>query len=85
MGKRSRVLAAAAMALGVVASQAAATTIASADPDLQSLIPVPANTQRTDGPDSIHENGIHLHFLVNGSPTDVMQAYSPRSKGRAGQ
>jgi hypothetical protein len=32
------------------------------------------NTTRTDGPDSIHDNGIHLHFLVNGSPTDVMSA-----------
>jgi hypothetical protein len=39
------------------------------------LIPVPANAQRTDGPDSIQENGIHLHFQVNGAPTDVMGAY----------
>ncbi len=52
-----------------------ATTTTSAGTDLQSLIPTPADTQRTDGPGSIHDNGIHLHFMVNGSPTDVMNAY----------
>jgi hypothetical protein len=82
VGNRARVLAAAAIAIGVVASQATATTIATADTNLQSLVPVPANTQRTDGPDSIHDNGIHLHFLVNGSPTDVMNAYQPALQGK---
>jgi len=38
-------------------------------------------TTRTDGPDSIHDNGIHLHFLVNGSPTDVMSAYKTALEG----
>lgn len=82
MRTKSRVLAAAALAIGVVTTQAIAPSIASAAPDLQSLIPVPANTQRTDGPDSIHDNGIHLHFLVNGSPTDVMNAYQPALQGK---
>lgn len=52
-----------------------ATSTAPAGTDLRSLIPTPVNTTRTDGPDSIHDNGIHLHFLVNGSPTDAMNAY----------
>jgi hypothetical protein len=43
----------------------------------------PANTARTDGPDSIHDNGIHLHFLVNGSPTDVMSAYKTAIQGKS--
>jgi len=80
MSKGSRVLAAAAVVIGVVAAQA--TTIASADPDLQSLIPAPANAQRTDGPDSIHDNGIHLHYLVNGSPNDVMNGYKGALQGK---
>jgi hypothetical protein len=56
-------------------SQAAATTSTSSSADLRRLIPTPPNTQKTDGPDSIPNNGIHLHFLVNGSPNDVMDAY----------
>jgi hypothetical protein len=60
-------------------SQTAATTAGSTD--LQSLIPTPANSQRTDGPDSIQENGIHKHFLVNGSPTEVMDAYKTALEG----
>jgi hypothetical protein len=42
---------------------------------LQSLIPTPANTARTDGPDAIPDSGIHLHFLVNGSSADVLDGY----------
>lgn len=59
----------------VTASVSQATTTTSANTDVQPLIPVPPNTARTDGPDSIAENGIHLHFLVNGAPVDVMGAY----------
>jgi hypothetical protein len=59
-----------------------ATTTTSSSTDLQPLIPVPPNTQRTDGPDSIPENGIHLHFLINGSPTDVMGAYKTALEGK---
>jgi hypothetical protein len=44
-------------------------------------MPTPVNTTRTDGPDSIHDNGIHLHFLVDGSPTDVMSAYKTALEG----
>ena len=58
-----------------------ATTTSSAPTDLRSLIPTPANTQRTDGPDSIPDNGIHLHFLVNGSPGDVMGGYQAALEG----
>ncbi|MCV6962357.1 hypothetical protein BST27_13625 [Mycobacterium intermedium] len=49
--------------------------------DLRKLIPTPLGTQRTDGPDDIQDNGIHLHFLVNGSPTDVMGAYQTALQG----
>jgi len=52
-----------------------ATTTTNAPTDLRSLVPTPANTARTDGPDPIHDNGIRLHFFVNGSPNDVMAAY----------
>jgi hypothetical protein len=71
-------LSAAALAVGLIAAPAVAT----ADTNLQSLIPTPANTQRTDGPDNIQENGIHLHFLVNGSPSDVMGAYNTALQGK---
>lgn len=60
-----------------------ATTTTSGNTDLQPLIPIPANTQRTDGPDSITENGIHLHFFVNGSPMDVMGAYKTALQGKS--
>ena len=56
-------------------SSASATTSAGSTTDLPSLIPTPANTQRTDGPDSIGENGVHKHFGVNGSPSSVMGSY----------
>ncbi|SPM42151.1 hypothetical protein MNAB215_4370 [Mycobacterium numidiamassiliense] len=59
----------------VTASVSQATTTTGANTDLRPLIPVPPNTARTDGPDSIGENGIRLHFLVNGAPMDVMGAY----------
>jgi len=60
---------------------ATTTTSASASSDLQRLIPTPANTEKTDGPDSLHDNGIRMHFLVNGSPTDVMPAYKTSLEG----
>lgn len=60
-------------------SAAAAPTSASAD--LQSLIPTPANSQRTDGPDGVQESGVHKHFLVSGSPTEVMDAYKTALEG----
>jgi hypothetical protein len=67
----------------ITASVSQATTTAGAGTNLKSLIPTPVNTARTDGPDSIHDNGIHLHFLVNGSPTDVMSAYKTAIQGKS--
>lgn len=58
-----------------------ATTPATAT-QLQSLLPTPANTQRTDGPNSIPDNGIHLHFLVNGAANDVLNAYKTALQGK---
>lgn len=49
--------------------------------DLPSLVPAPANNQRADGPDPVQENGIHKHFLVNGSPTEVMDSYKTLLEG----
>ena len=56
------------------ASTSASAAAASAD-KLPGLVPTPANSQETKGPDSIADNGIHLHFEVKGSPSDVMNAY----------
>lgn len=50
--------------------------------DLQSLIPTPANTVRSDGPDSINDNGIRTHFEVNGSPQSVMDSYKSALEGK---
>jgi hypothetical protein len=38
---------------------------------------------KNDGPESIHDNGTHLHFYVNGSPNDVMNAYKPALQGKS--
>ncbi len=82
MSRSAYPLIAAAMAVGLVASacsspshSATKTTSPMPATQLQSLVPTPPNTQRTDGPDAIPNNGIHLHFLVNGSPTEVMDSY----------
>ena len=61
-----------ATAVGLAATSYADDGVAS---QLQSLMPTPANTQLTDGPASIPDDGIHMHFLVNGSATDVLAAY----------
>ncbi|KAA0108865.1 hypothetical protein [Mycolicibacterium sp. P1-5] len=52
---------------------------------LPSLVPTPAGNQTTKGPDSIPDNGIHLHYQVNGAPQDVLSAYKSalESKGWA--
>ncbi len=59
----------------------ATPSTAAAGADLPSLLPAPANNQRADGPDPVGENGIHKHFLVNGAPTDVMNAYKDMLEG----
>ena len=57
----------------------AASSSAAASPvdstQLPALVPTPAGTQNTKGPDSIADNGIHLRFQVSGAPADVMNAY----------
>jgi len=49
---------------------------------LPALIPTPANSQQTKGPDNIADNGIHMYFQVNGMPTDVMNAYKAALEGK---
>jgi hypothetical protein len=89
MSRGACAVAAAAMAVGLAASacdsasHSATTTRSPATAtQLQSLIPTPTNTQRTDGPDSIPNGGIHLHFLVNGSSTDALNAYKTALEGQ---
>jgi hypothetical protein len=75
-------LAAATALLAAPALIMAGIGTANASTDLQSLVPTPANTQRTDGPSSIQESGINEHFLVNGAPRDVMNSYKTALQGR---
>jgi hypothetical protein len=77
----NRRLAAATTLLAAPALIMLGTGIANASTDLQSLVPTPANTQRTDGPTSIRESGINEHFLVNGAPGDVMDSYKSALQG----
>jgi hypothetical protein len=60
-------------------SSAASSSAAAASPvdnaTLPTLVPAPAGTQNTKGPDGIADNGIHLRFQVSGAPADVMNAY----------
>jgi hypothetical protein len=58
-----------------VTTPVAHPSAAAADAYLRSLIPTPATTNRTDGPEPIHDGGIHLHFFVNRAPADVQSAY----------
>lgn len=51
------------------------STEAAAGTDLQSLIPTPADAQQTDGPDSVRENGVRVHFQVSGAPGATMDSY----------
>jgi hypothetical protein len=88
MSRNAYALVAAAMAIGLVASGCSSspnttkTTSPASATQLQSLIPTPANTQRTDGPVSIPDNGIHMHFLVNGLATDVLDTYKTALEGK---
>jgi len=58
---------------------AASTTTTSAAPvaadKLPSLVPTPENSKGAPSPENIGDNGIHLHFEVNGSPKAVMDGY----------
>ncbi len=93
MNRNACAMAAAAAAIGLVASgctssnnSASTSGSASSSPasaaQLQALIPTPANTQRTDGPENIPDNGVHLHYLVNGPSSDVMSAYKTALEGK---
>jgi hypothetical protein len=93
MNRNTHAVIAAAVALGLAASACtgptnSATKTSASSPasasasQLQSLIPTPANTQRTDGPDAMPDNGIALHFLVNGSSTGVMDTYKTALQGK---
>lgn len=63
-----------------------ASTTTSAPPvatdKLPGLVPTPANSAVTKGPDSIGDNGIHLNFKVDGSPGDVMNAFKAALKDK---
>lgn len=48
-------------------------------------MPTPADTQQTKGPDPIADNGIHMHYQVNGAPSDVMNAYKSALEGKGWQ
>lgn len=65
----------------VTGATSGSPTSTTATVDLPSLLPVPAGNQRADGPDPVGENGIHKHFLVNGAPTEVMNAYKTTLEG----
>ena len=61
---------------------APASSVAAASPDaLAALVPAPADTQQTKGPDTIPDGGIHMHYQVNGAPSDVMAAYKSALEG----
>jgi hypothetical protein len=64
----------------------ASSSVAAASPvdsaTLPTLVPTPAGTQATKGPDSIADNGIHLRFQVTGAPSDVMNAYKAALQGK---
>lgn len=49
---------------------------------MQALVPTPANTRETNGPDVIPGDGIHLHFVVDGAPGDVVGAYKSAFEGK---
>lgn len=54
----------------------------SSDVDLTSLVPDPANTTTSKGPDAIADNGIHRYFQVDGVPNDVMGAFRKALEGK---
>jgi hypothetical protein len=67
---------------------ATTTSVSAAAPpsvDLPSLIPTPADTQQTKGPNQIADNGIHMFYQVNGAPNDVLNAYKSALEGKGWQ
>src|ERR1700757_4268083 len=57
-------------------------TATPAGTDLQSLLPTPAQTQQTKGPNPIGDNGIHMFYEVTGAPNDVLNAYKSALEGK---
>lgn len=53
--------------------------------DLAALVPTPANTVTTKGPDPLAENGIHRYFEVGGPPDQVMNAFKTALEGKGWQ
>ena len=69
-------------AAGTTTTAGAAAAPSANAAQLPSLIPAPANSQVTKGPDNIADNGIHLHYQVNGAPADVMNAFKSALEGK---
>lgn len=66
-------------------AEAGASSAAQAPPgggDLVALVPTPANTTSTKGPDPIADNGIHRYFKIDGKPMEVMDAYRTALEGK---
>lgn len=89
MSRSTYPLVAVATAVGLVASACSSSSDSATKTSppvtaaqLQSLIPTPPNSQHTDGPASIPDNGIRMHFMVNGSATVVMDAYKTELQGK---
>lgn len=59
-----------------------ASAAATSPAQLQALVPTPAGTAQTYGPDAVANNGIHLGFKVTGAPTDVVTAYKAALEGK---
>ncbi|AFM15172.1 hypothetical protein Mycch_0349 [Mycolicibacterium chubuense NBB4] len=83
MPRTAPALMVAAIALVVVGSACGRDSSASPTPtDLPALVPAPAGATATPTPDTIADNGIHLHYQVNGAPADVMNAYKSALKDK---
>jgi hypothetical protein len=95
--RRSKVLAAAAISVGLIISgcsrtEAPTASTASSPPtqsqaqsggvDLKALVPTPAGTAKSKGPDAIADNGIHQYFQVDGGPNEVMNAFKAALEGK---
>ncbi|MDH6247131.1 hypothetical protein [Mycobacterium sp. OTB74] len=67
---------------GTAATSASPVHAAGDAGQLQSLVPTPAGTTQSFGPDAIPDNGIHMYFQVHGSPADVVTAYKAALEGK---
>lgn len=83
MKRTSTVVATAALVAGLVLSGCSKSSSPTAPEDLKTLLPVPASTQQTVGPDPIAANGIRMHYQATAAPGPAMVAYrnALRDKG----